>query len=222
MSLFGDIGNFVSNVASDVSHIVSDVAGEAGNLAGGLAGSGLLSGVAGMLFPELGLATSMLNLVAPLLGNAVNGAAQQLTQTAGMPKFIQDDIANIVKQVVSQFTQPSSPGCDQHVQQQCGNQASSFIDQFAQGLSQNASQQMGGGKAKSWLEALADALGDQLNKQAKAVTDASNAVTGSGKDDPKSMTTLQTESQRMSFLMNAVDQVIKTLGEALATASRKQ
>jgi hypothetical protein len=35
------------------------------------------------------------------------------------------------------------------------------------------------------------------------------------------MADLQTESQRMSFLMSAVDNVIKNIGEGLSAAARK-
>jgi flagellar hook-basal body complex protein FliE len=54
------------------------------------------------------------------------------------------------------------------------------------------------------------------------VEDLSSTITDkNAKDKPSTMLELQTASQRMSFMMQAADQVVKTLGEALSTAARK-
>jgi hypothetical protein len=76
--------------------------------------------------------------------------------------------------------------------------------------------------AASWLEALAEALGAALDKQAAKVSDLAGQITDSNANDkPSTMTQLTTESQRLSFMMNSVDQTIKTIGESLSTAARK-
>jgi hypothetical protein len=54
------------------------------------------------------------------------------------------------------------------------------------------------------------------------VSDLAGQITDSNANDkPSTMTQLTTESQRLSFMMNSVDQTIKTIGESLSTAARK-
>ena len=74
----------------------------------------------------------------------------------------------------------------------------------------------------SWFEAMADAWGQALDKQAGEIEKLSGQITNdNAKDKPSTMTELQTASQRMSFMMSAADQVLKTLGEALKEMARK-
>ncbi len=76
-----------------------------------------------------------------------------------------------------------------------------------------------GGKKKSWYEALSDALGKVLDAQAEKIQGLSDKVSGMSGDDsdkPSVMTELQSASQKMSFLMSAANDVLKTIGQALA------
>jgi len=191
---------------------------------GGILGAAL--NVASMFFPPLAIATSLQNLLTQAIGQAVTQAVQQLTQEAGLPKFIAQEINSMVKDAVSQLTQQSDPNCDDQVQQQTGDAFQDFANDFCKDLVNYAAQNMGGSKSKgggSWFEALAQALGQALDKQAQKIQDLSSQVTDSNaKDKPSTMTQLQSESQRMSFMMSAADQVLKTLGEALSTMARKQ
>jgi flagellar hook-basal body complex protein FliE len=194
---------------------------------GGILGAAL--NVASMCFPPLAIASSLGNLITQGLGQAVGQAAQTLTQVAGMPKFIAQEVQQVVKQVVDQLTQHSDPHCDEEVKNQVGGAFDDFKSQFSKDLVKYAVEGMGSEKAKgtkgggSWFEALAAALGKALNDQSETVKGLSDAVVGkSSTDDPKAFTDLQAASQRMSFMMSAADQVIKTLGEALGTMARKQ
>ncbi len=190
--------------------------------------SNLVSGalnVASAVFPPLGIATSLANMVTQGIGQAVNTAAQTLTQVAGMPKFIAQEIGDVVGKVLGQLLQPSDPGCDQHVHEQCGHDFQDFLSNFCNDVVKGTCDEMKGGSkgGGSWFEALAKALGKALDKQAKDVQDKANAVEGqNASDNPSGFTDLQSASQRMGFMMSAADQVIKALGEALATAARKQ
>ncbi|HEY1391835.1 MAG TPA: hypothetical protein VFV25_00560 [Methylibium sp.] len=193
---------------------------------GGILGAAL--NIASLAFPELAICNSLANLLTQAIGQAVNQAVQQLTQLCGMPKFIAQEISDVVKQALSGLQQQSDPDCDQQVQNQCGGGFSDFATELCKDIVNYAAQHMGGEKAKgkgagSWFEALAQALGQALDKQADKIKNLSSQVTDdNAKDKPSTMTQLQSESQRMSFMMSAADQVLKTLGEALSNMARKQ
>ncbi|HEV8313960.1 MAG TPA: hypothetical protein VGQ23_12900 [Burkholderiaceae bacterium] len=145
-----------------------------------------------------------------------------------MPKFIAQEVSDMLKQVLPGLLKESDPACDQHVQDQAGGAVKDFASDFLKDIVNFAAQHMGGEKAKgkgggSWFEALAQALGESLDKQADKIQKLSSQITDdNAKDKPSTMTQLQSESQRMSFMMSAADQVLKTLGEALSTMARKQ
>jgi hypothetical protein len=71
----------------------------------------------------------------------------------------------------------------------------------------------------SWLEALAKALGDKLNQKAQQVQSQANSVDGS---NPGQVTQLQAETQLFSLMMNAFNDVIKTIGQGLSTMANKE
>lgn len=193
-----------------------------GNIGGGIFGA--LLNVASMFFPPLAMLGSLTNMLTQAFGEAIKGAVEQLGKEAGMPKFLQDLVKKIVDGALQGAKQDSTAETDNAAQQQAGGDVNNLRDQVQQNLVNGTMDNMKGkkGSAKSWLEALAAALGDELNKQAAKLEQMSNAITGSGTDQPKQMTELQAASQRFSFMMNAVDQVIKAIGEALAAAARKQ
>lgn len=70
-----------------------------------------------------------------------------------------------------------------------------------------------------WLEALAKALGDKLNQAANTLkTNAGNV----NADDPGQTTQLSAEAEEFSQMMDAFNNVIKTLGQSLDTMVQKQ
>lgn len=203
-----------------VINTVSDIAGAAASAAT------MAAMAATPILPAAMVAVSMGNLVSQGIGQALTGAAQTLTQVAGMPKFIANEVSDLVGKVLDKLLQPSDKGCDQHVRDCCGRGFDNFIDQFCGSIVENAIEEMKGGKGGkgggSWFEALAKALGKALDAQAAEVQKLSDAVQGSNaQDNPSGFTDLQAASQRMSFMMSAADQVLKTLGEGLATLARK-
>jgi predicted secreted Zn-dependent protease len=205
---------------------------------GGILGAAL--NVAGMLFPPLGLATSLANMVTQVVGQGVNQAAQQMCKEMGMPKFIADIVGDIVQKAVSGNTQPSDPKCDS----KCGSDSGvqDFMKDFAQQLCKDlvdkckeeleGEAKKGGGKKKggSWLEALARAMGEVAGDKAAKMVELSNKITGlSGDDSPeaaKEMTAVTQElngtSKMFSMLQDAFNNVVKSIGDGLATAARKQ
>jgi hypothetical protein len=76
----------------------------------------------------------------------------------------------------------------------------------------------GGG---SWFEAMADAWGQALDKQAGDIETKSMAVSAGG-DKPADVTELTAMSLKMSFLASSSHTAISTVGSALETMARKQ
>ena len=85
-------------------------------------------------------------------------------------------------------------------------------------MTQNKSSNSGGA---SWFQALAQAWGEALDKQAGVIQQQSDAISTAGSDSPSSITALTTESLRMSFLSNSSNTSISTVGQALETMARK-
>lgn len=80
-----------------------------------------------------------------------------------------------------------------------------------------------GGKTQggSWFEAMADAWGQALDKQAGDIETASNAMNNGG-DTPSAVTELTAMSLKMSFLASSSHTAVSTVGSALETMARKQ
>ena len=80
-----------------------------------------------------------------------------------------------------------------------------------------------GGKTTggSWFEAMADAWGKALDKQAGDIETASNAMNNGG-DTPSAVTELTAMSLKMSFLASSSHTAVSTVGSALETMARKQ
>ncbi|NRF67242.1 hypothetical protein HLB44_09630 [Aquincola sp. S2] len=203
--------------------LFDSIVGGVSNLVGAAASAA--TAAASIAFPPLGIATALGNLVQQGIGQALGAAVQTLTQVAGMPKFIASEVSDLIGKVLDKVLQPSDKGCDQRVQDCCGNDYNNFVENFCGSIIKNAIEEMNGGKGKgggSWFEALAKALGKALDEQAGEVSKLSDAIQGQdAKDNPSGFTDLQAASQRMSFMMSAADQVLKTLGEGLATLARK-
>ena len=77
------------------------------------------------------------------------------------------------------------------------------------------------GSGGSWFEAMADAWGQALDKQAGDIETASNAM-NSGGDTPSAVTELTAMSLKMSFLASSSHTAVSTVGSALETMARKQ
>jgi hypothetical protein len=154
-------------------------------------GGGLINAamsVASIAFPPLGIATSLCNVVAGAVGEAVNGAAQQLCKEAGMPKFLADMIGGVVGKVLDQVTHPNDPACEQHCQGNDGvkNWKSDFVQDLMKGIIDRVKEEMSpnkpggagkkGGGGGSWLEAIAKALGAAAGEKAAKMVELSNKI----------------------------------------------
>lgn len=73
----------------------------------------------------------------------------------------------------------------------------------------------------SWFEAMADAWGKALDKQAGDIETKSAAMNNGG-DKPADVMELTAMSLKMSFLASSSHTAVSTVGAALETMARKQ
>jgi hypothetical protein len=76
-------------------------------------------------------------------------------------------------------------------------------------------------KPSTWFEAMAQAWGDALDKQASTIQQQSDAISG-GNDTPSAITELTAQSLKMGFLSTSSHTSVSTIGEALKTMAQKQ
>lgn len=74
----------------------------------------------------------------------------------------------------------------------------------------------------SWFEAMAEAWGQALDRQANRIETLSTNVGDTGTDTPSAITELTAESLKMTFLANSSHTAISSVGGALDTMARKQ
>ena len=98
---------------------------------------------------------------------------------------------------------------------------SNYVNPLALIAAAPMTQQKGTSGSGSWFEAMAQAWGQALDKQADVIQQKSDAISG-GNDTPSSITALTSESLKMSFLSNSSHTSISTVGQALDTMARKQ
>jgi len=72
----------------------------------------------------------------------------------------------------------------------------------------------------SWYEAMSQAWGETLDRQASDIEDISKLIKD-GDDKPATITQLSTESLKMGFLSNSSHTSISSTGEALKTMAQK-
>jgi hypothetical protein len=93
-----------------------------------------------------------------------------------------------------------------------------LLNALANAPANTSTTRSGGG---SWFEAMADAWGQALDKQAGDI-EAKSAAVGAGGDKPADITELTAMSLKMSFLASSSHTAISTVGSALETMARKQ
>lgn len=74
----------------------------------------------------------------------------------------------------------------------------------------------------SWFEAMAEAWGKALDKQAANIETQSAQLGDQGVDTPAAVTKLTAESLKMSFLSNSSHTALSSVGTSLETMARKQ
>lgn len=79
----------------------------------------------------------------------------------------------------------------------------------------------GKGENSSWFEAMAEAWGEALDKQASNMINRAENLSDGG-ETPGEITMLTAESLRMQFLSNSSHTALTSMGSALETMARKQ
>lgn len=91
-------------------------------------------------------------------------------------------------------------------------------------LSSTTATSSAGGSKKgsgSWYEAMAEAWGEALDKQANTIVEMGSSLEA-GDDTPSRITQLTAESLRMGFLSNSSHTSLTSVASALETMARKQ
>ncbi|WP_020410904.1 hypothetical protein [Hahella ganghwensis] len=100
-----------------------------------------------------------------------------------------------------------------------------FSDLVGRQIQEEGTSGCEGGKGKgNFLQALAKALGTVLGEKAEKMMDSLEKLEGAeeGKEFSQAQAEFSADSQTFSMMSNLTNTVIKTIGEALNTAARKQ
>lgn len=97
----------------------------------------------------------------------------------------------------------------------------------AHGVRNAGNDSAGGANGKSWLVAIAMALGEILGQKAEKLVSLTDQLGGlTGKQDAqefqKVMAEFQAQSQLFSMISNATSTAIKSIGEGMTAVARKQ
>lgn len=96
-----------------------------------------------------------------------------------------------------------------------------YSNQMSMLASVPMTQQKKTGNSGTFFEAMAEAWGQALDRQADQIVQKSDALTA-GDDSPQAVTALTTQALKMSFLSNSSHTSISSVGQALETMARKQ
>jgi hypothetical protein len=78
-----------------------------------------------------------------------------------------------------------------------------------------------GNRADSWFEAMAQAWGTVMDRQAEQIVTLSAEMTN-GNDNPGTAIQLQAQAQKLAFLATAASTSVNTAGNAIEVLSKKQ
>lgn len=82
-------------------------------------------------------------------------------------------------------------------------------------------QGQGNGKAGSWYQAMAEAWGQTLDRQATTIETLAGEISAGGDDRPSTLTLMSAESLKFGFLSNSSHTALTSVGEALKTMAQK-
>jgi len=230
MSLFSDIGNFASQALSTVSSLATTAASVAfpevaiaSSLTNVLAQG--FGGAIGSAVQGLMQGGGMPSFIGNGIMDVVKGVVDQLTQHGNQ------DCDNAVSQQCGNGLQDFFHDFANKLQQ-CALQN---MNEGCEGGKGHGKGGKAGGSSEggSWYEALAKALGQALDAQTDKIQDLSKKVGAlndqaqsidssdtkatkqNDSDKASTMTDLQAASQKLSFMMSAASDVLKTIGQAI-------
>lgn len=142
--------------------------------------------------------------------------AAQLAFSTGVGDYqsVPRELSNVVRDAGNHDASGSYTGNLDSAERTMAENWSNFITQM--GLQKHENDAKHG--KMGWLEAMAKALGRLVDQAAQDMENKANAV---NKDDPSTSTDFQVASQLFGIIMNATTTAIKSAGDGLTTAARK-
>lgn len=202
MSLFSGIANVFTNPAN----LAMLAMGPSGWAA--LAVRTLISSIGQELIQQLG---SQLGLPQSTIDMAQGAFAGAMGDTAG----VQRNVAEAAEGFSDLFgASPAQRGEFERDINDAINEMATELGRQGERAGRNRS---GGGG--SWLMAIAEALGEQLNGMAEEMSQMADQIS---KDTPDITTKFSALSQQFSILFNAASTAIKAIGEGMSATARKQ
>jgi hypothetical protein len=205
------INSFTSQITNPLS-IAQLAMGPAGWAS--LAARTLMSAVGQQVIQQLG---EKLGLPQSTIDMAQGAFCASMGDRAGVRQNLGEAIGGFAEQF------NASPAEQGEANREVGDAIDRMVSQMADGEDAKAARAGGkGGKAgssgQSWLMALAEALGEKLDKMAGEMSSMADKIT----DKSPSLTAkFGAKSQEFGILMNAATNAIKTVGEGLSNSARK-
>ncbi len=88
-------------------------------------------------------------------------------------------------------------------------------------MATNATQSNQKNKSGTWYQAMAEAWGETLDRQANTLEDLSTQIGEGGQDNPSTLTLMSAEALKMGFLSQSSHTTLSSTGEALKTMAQK-
>ena len=186
----------------------------------------------------LGAATGGTSLLAQAALQIASQVVQQVVQQVGQQLHLPQSAIDIAKSAaagsmgdISGATQNLSQGINESIESigeqlgaspaDIGSAQSDVTRAINDMVTDLATKGKGkhGGEGGSWLQAIAEALGEKLDKMAGDLEGMAKQLS----DDKPSLTAkFGAKSQQFAMLMNATNDAIKTLGEGMKTMASRQ
>lgn len=77
-------------------------------------------------------------------------------------------------------------------------------------------------KSETWFQAFANAWGRSMDQKADAMIETANGISDGAADRPSDIAKLTAQSLQFSYLSQAQNTSVSSVGEALKTSARKQ
>lgn len=203
-----NIGGLLSSVVNP-ANIALAMTGPGGwaMIAAKTIGSAIGQQVIQALGDQLGLPQSITNLAKHAFAAA--------SGTQGMPDTIRGAVAELAEQY------GLSPAQQGQLQRAANEDAGTLFNKLSEAAKDGEQQAKAKSKGRSWLQVIADSMGNALDAKVKDI-DTKGSALENNKKSIKASTELQVATQEFSYMMNTASTVIKTLGEGLSGMARKQ
>ncbi|PVX28355.1 hypothetical protein [Sphingomonas pokkalii] len=176
-------------------------------------GTAIAKEVLQQLGQQLGLPQSAINLV--------QDGFSMATGSVGGPATIAEAVASLAQNF---DLSPSQQGeLQRAAESDSRDMYQQLSEAFQNGEALAKAQSARSGKARSWLQAIADSMAAEMDRKVQDMDKLARAMDKQGSNrSVKTNTDLQVAGQEFSLMMNTTGTVIKTIGEGLSGMARKQ